>query len=271
MLRYRIYEAVTHPKFPIYAYYASWVAFLGLFYVLWRLPGLGDRVFISENALAPLYHAAHIQPGKTALPSYQGSVQPYLAELFPGADIQAYPASRPSSYSFLYRSPRAIGYECIALVLPFTEEDTTSVELGASIYRYIQKDPKWLGKNILFLIYKAKNSYSRSVRDWLDGYFMLEGTEYPRYYGLIRLALVLDIKEKMDYVTILHDGINGQQVDIDLLAASLRILENTANVPLIHPEPVTLHPQLQLFSHLMGGWERLIYGNIDSPHAYFLQ
>jgi hypothetical protein len=271
MLRYRIYEVITHPKFPTYAYWASWTAFVGLFYLLWVLPEHGERVFISENALSPMYHSAHIQPPKQALPNYQGSVLPYLVELFPGADIEAYPPSHPSTYSFLFRSPRATGYECMALVLPFYEEDLSSVELGASIYRYLQQDHKWLGKNLLFLIYKAKAPYAKPVRDWLTGYFMLEGEEYPRYYGLIRLALVLDISKNFDYITVLHDGINGQQVDVDLLTASLRILESSSSLSLVHPEPLQVHPQLKQFAHLLGSWERLILGNTESPHAYFLQ
>jgi len=271
MLRYRIYEVITHPKFPTYAYWASWTAFVGLFYLLWLLPEHGERVFISENALSPLYHSARIQPPKQTLPNFQGSVLPYLIELFPGADIEAYPASHPSTYSFLFRSPRATGYECMALVLPFSEEDFSSVELGAAVYRYMQQDQKWLGKNILFLIYKAKVPYAKPVRDWLTGYYMLEGEEYPRYYGLIRLALVLDIGKNFDYVTVLHDGINGQQVDIDILTASLRILESSSSLSLVHPEPVPVHPKITNFAHLIGGWKRLVLGNTDSPHSYFLQ
>ena len=203
MLRYKVYQVVTHPQFPKYAYWASWAAFLTLFYGLWNVGELGNKVFISENALSPSFQAYHVSAPKTQLPSYQGSPIAYLLEAFPGAEIDSYPPSKPTTYSFLYRSPRATEYECMALVFPFSESDLSSVDLASGLYKFIQQDHAWLGKNLLFLFYKSKIPYARAVREWLAGYFLLSDTA-PRYWGLIRLALVIDVAANIDYFTVLH-------------------------------------------------------------------
>ena len=254
MLRYKVYEVVTHPKFPSYSYKLSLVGFFVALY-LWMNPQyIAERAFVSENALT-----AQTQSHRVLGSDIGEQVQ--SMEYFELTELEG-----TGVYTDLVRASRSSGEDCVAFLFPYSNK-TLTLTLASDFKKYLEKDHSWLGTNVLLIFYNSSEPYSRGFRNWLDSYFQ----EPRKYFGLIRLAIQFDLNDQFEYLTLDPSGLNSVQTDIDMLVSMLKLFQKT-KLPLKYPYvPEQFKKASKSFHHSLASWKNLVFPNVDSPHAYLLE
>ena len=139
-------------------------------------------------------------------------------------------------YSYI-RSKDGFGSECLILAVPL--DYNASVVYALTFIEMMQKhQPEWLSKDILVLFY-PESDYSAAVREFLDAYYGVDGAGTPvgslygeeqRIFGrqgYIRQAYPLVIKDyKVNRVSLIYEGINGQLSDIDFYDATRKVFNS---------------------------------------------
>lgn len=262
MLRYQIYSIVTHPRFPYYSYRVSILLFIASIYLLANPTLLTQKAFISENALSPNLQKSSI--GRADISTWENYSDLEILE-----DIHAkeWP-SVPGVYYTLLRGSRNSGTDCLAFTAPFREGNNENLKTMADFVRYMNKEHSWLGNNLLFIFYRDDEPFIGRFRAWLDSY--MTGKEL--YFGEIRAAFGIDLDTSFSYATVLSDGINGIQTDVDMLVTMLKLFPKEVKLPLFYPIPYKeyLPYPIDKLSYTLSSWISIMKGWPHHPHSYFL-
>lgn len=262
MLRYQIYSIVTHPKFPYYSYRISILLFIASVYLLANPTLLTQKAFISENALSP--HLQKSSIGKSDISTWENYTDLEILE-----DISA--TEWPNTHEVYYkliRGSRNSGTDCIAFVAPFRKGNIENLKIMADFVGYMSKEHSWLGNNLLFIFYRDDEPFIDKFRGWLNSYM----TGKDLYFGEIRAAFGIDLHETFSYATILSDGINGIQTDVDMLVTMLKMFTKDVKLPLFYPAPYTteLPFPFDKLAYTLSSWVSIVKGWPHHAHSYFL-
>lgn len=238
MLRYKVYAVVTHPKFPHYAYYISFLTFIAGIYAICHPELISMKAFISENALSPDYQTSQVS-------NYISSTS-----------LKEFTQFNNSNLYFTYlKASRTPGTDCICLLFAYNQSKL-GIQLAVSLKRYLESQV-W-GGDLLIVLYKP-SPFALEFRKWLEW--------VPGKFGLIRGFYDFDIEENSSYFSVSGDGLNGIQTDLDQLQAVLQLLSKTN---LVVRFPIPLKFMIKNVALSVSSWTRILEGNIHSPHAYIL-
>lgn len=238
MLRYKVYQIVTHQHFPYYAFIASIFLYIGSFYILANPPLLNITSFISENAVSPSVQLTRID-------SIVSSVT--------FRDFSQY--SNSSIYYFYHKNPRTPKKDCISLLFNYNP-GKIGLQLALSTKKYIESQG-WAG-DILFVLYK-KNKWALEFREfhqWSLGKF-----------GVIRCFFDWDIDERYSYLTIDPYGLNGVQTDLDQVQATLTLIRK---VNIDFKFPIPSKTSLGKLQYTLSSFNNILFPDLDSPHSYLI-
>ncbi|OMJ69689.1 hypothetical protein SteCoe_32520 [Stentor coeruleus] len=238
MLRYKVYAVVTHPKFPVVAFYLSLLLYCLGWYALCN-PGLISKpAYLNSNAYNPTYQSALID-------NYVSSKSMKEFIQWNGTDV----------YYAHIRAPRTIGKDCLVLLFSYGQ-GRIGEELALSIKRYMESQT-W-GGDLLIILYKNE-PYAKSFRNfynWAEGRF-----------GVFRGFFDFDISEPYSYITISGEGMNGIQTDLDQVEI-VNIIASKSGLHYTYPIPVK--NLIENLEYSLRTWINLLDGNVHNPHSYLL-
>ncbi|OMJ69530.1 hypothetical protein SteCoe_32723 [Stentor coeruleus] len=238
MLRYKVYAVVTHPKFPVVAFYMSLLLYCLGWYALCNPEIISKAAYLNSNAYSPTYQNAFID-------NYISSKNIKEFSQWNGTDV----------YYAHIRAPRTLGKDCLVLLFAYGP-GRIGEELALSIKRYMESQT-W-GGDLLIILYKNE-PYAKSFRKfygWAEGRF-----------GVFHGFFDFDISEPYSYITISGEGMNGIQTDMDQVEIVNIILSKSG---LHYNYPIPVKNPIENIECSLRTWVNLLDGNVHSPHSYLL-
>lgn len=238
MLRYKVYAVVTHPKFPVVAFYVGLLLYCLGWYALCNPVLISKPAYLNSNAYNPTYQSALID-------NYVSSKSMKEFIQWNGTEI----------YYAHIRAPRTLGKDCVVLLFAYGP-GRIGEELALSLKRYMEAQT-W-GGDLLIILYKNE-PYAKTFRkfyDWAEGKF-----------GVFRGFFDFDISEPYSYITISGEGMNGIQTDLDQVEI-VNIIASKSGLHYNYPIPVK--NLLENLEYPLRTWINLLDGNVHSPHSYLL-
>ena len=238
MLRYKVYQIVTHKHFPYYAFISSIFLYIGSFYILFNPPIFNITSFISENALAPTLQLTHLDSivSSTSL-----------------KDFSHYENS--SIYYYYHKSPRTPNKDCICLLFTYNP-GKIGVQLALTTKKYIE-NLGWSG-DVLFVLYN-KNKWASEYREF---HFKTLGK-----FGVIRSFFDLDIDERYSFLTIDPYGLNGIQTDLDQVQAVLTLIRKTS---IDSKFPLPTKTSIGKIQYTLSSFHSIVFPDFNSPSAFLI-
>jgi len=253
MLRQKFSKVVTSPKFYKKALVLSYLAGLAIFFIIPFLPTMGERGFISENAVSafnplPSFDVDRVytiqqsieKATQTSLSNslsfietffMKNNVQPRKQEFVVSGDLEG------TNLYGIYRTKRGDPGECN--LISFSHDLTTrngegkfEIAMALSFLEMFAASNQinYNSRDIIFLAYDGRfKAYGKAVGAFLDSYFSDENIGMERC-GTIRQAINIEIeKDDFNKLAVLYQGINGRVPDHDYYVMITKILDKNVN------------------------------------------
>lgn len=230
------------------------LALAAALYVLVHPELLSSRVFISENALS-YAHQTHDFTDDMSLP-WNAAVdrETLLTYYFNIPEVTGH-------YSVKVPGTRVMQPESLVMAFPISDLRVANIRLAGTLYRYLLTGPQWLAKDVVIVLYEEA-PYAAHFRAWLAS------SLYK--FGTVRAAFVFDIEDQFDLITVESDGLNGTQVDIDMLIAVVRALEQGRGFTIEYPNVTTHISHFPGMKHALSSWVSVLQGHPHQAHSYLL-
>lgn len=238
MLRYKVYQIVTHDKFPLVAFIFSLIFYSLGIYVLLNPSQLAISSFISENALGP------------------GSQVSRIDSMTTSTSLKEFTQFNNSSiFYFYHKSARTPGKDCIAILFNY-DSGKIGLSLALTSKKFIESQI-W-GGDLLFIVYKS----AKWAQDFRNFHYSTQGK-----FGVIRCYFEIDLNEKYNYVSLQYTGINNVQTDLDMLHAVGQLVKKM-NFEVRIEEPDQAWPKN--FAYSAASLKHVLIPDLDSPTSYLI-
>jgi len=248
-LRQNFSKVVTSPKFYKKILVLSYLAGLATLLIIpYLLPTMGEKGFISENAVSalnplPSFDISRVEQIQQALEKatqsdfsksfsfierffIKNNVQPHTQEFAATND-------KGANLYGIYRTKRGDPGECN--LISFSHDLSTKngggkfeIAMALSFLDMFASTSKinYNSRDIIFLAYDGRfKTYGKAVKEFLNNYYGDENIGMERC-GTIRQALNIEIEQDdMNKLALLYQGVNGRVPDHDYYVMITKLLE----------------------------------------------